>query len=167
MTVLARTMVKMLVLALTEELPNGKRQWLKMFRWHVKNETLSKEMGFAEFVFGAGKGERWSAPYLAAAQSIGITKDWQAMQIAQAFTRKEVALMIANVLNMVDPAPPARPQTFTDIGASEAKYQTAIAKVSNYSIFSGYPDDTFKPDASVTRAEAVTALTKLMNLLNS
>ncbi len=167
--VTGEALVKMLVLSLTEEQPGGKRQWTKAFRWHVKNEALSKEMGLAEFEFsaGAGKGESWSVPYANAAETLGIMKEWPQAKLAEAFSRKDVALLLANVLSLVAPAAPSKPQAFSDIGKLEPVYRASIAKVSNYSIFNGYADGTFRPGSMVTRAEAVTALAKLVHLINS
>ncbi|MCF2937708.1 S-layer homology domain-containing protein [Paenibacillus alkaliterrae] len=164
--VTGEALVKMLVLALTAEQPNGKRQWLTNFRWKVKDEKLSKEMGFQEFSFVSENGLPWSAPYLSAANGIGITKDWSNGEFQKAFKRKDVALLAANVMNMVSPSKPAKIPAFSDIKALDAKYQDAIVQVNNSSIFSGYPDGTFKPEDKVTRAEAVVVLTRLIGFLN-
>ena len=74
---------------------------------------------------------------------------------SEAATRAELALFIANALNLdtknvVDPG-------FTDV-PKNSKYHGAIAALYNKGIISGYPDKTFKPDANVTRSQVAKML---------
>ena len=163
-SVTGEALVKMAVLTLTEDMPNGKRQWTKAFRWKVKDEAVSKEMGFQEFVFTAQKGEPWSKPYLAAAATIKMTANWQDKQLAGPFKRKDVALLLANVITMVQPADP-KASTYQDTKNLPENYRKAIDLVSSFSIFSGYPDGSFKPESTVTRAEAVAVLSRLNDFM--
>lgn len=156
--------VKMAVLSLTEELPTGKRQWLKSFRWRVTDQVVSKELSFLEYSFGAGDGaEHWSQPYIAAANDLGVLSNWTVKDFTVPFKRKDVALLAANIMRMVKAED--KFSSFTDVKQLSVENQNAIGLVSNYSIFSGYPDGTFKPDIPVTRAEAVTILTRLTEFL--
>jgi hypothetical protein len=52
---------------------------------------------------------------------------------------------------------------FSDVSASYWGYD-AISSLSSRGIVSGYPDGTFKPDASITRAEFATMLVKALGL---
>ena len=61
------------------------------------------------------------------------------------------------------PSPPVPSQAFSDVSASYWGYQ-AISSLSSKSIISGYPNGTFKPDASITRAEFATMLVKALGL---
>ena len=63
------------------------------------------------------------------------------------------------------PTTPAAPTTpvFSDVSASYWGYD-AISSLSSKGIVSGYPDGTFKPDASITRAEFATMLVKALGL---
>lgn len=161
--VTGEAIVKMAVLALTEEMPSGKRGWLKTFRLRVADQELSREMGFQEYSFAAAAGDRWSEPYMAAAADLGITANWSEKELTAAFKREDIALLLANIVSMVETK--SKTAGFTDTKGLPLEYQQAIDLVSNYSIFSGYPDNTFKPEKEVTRAEAVIVLSKLAAFL--
>lgn len=163
--VTGEALIKMLVLSLTEELPNGKRQWRKSFRWRVKDERLSAQMGLSEYSFIPEKGMPWAAPYLSAAKEIGITEDWSAAGLREPFKRKDVALLAANVMSMAAPSRPAKTPSFSDMKAVDAKYRDAIARTAAFIILSGYPDGTFRPEERVTRAEAAIVITRLLGFL--
>ncbi|CAM4046522.1 S-layer homology domain-containing protein [Paenibacillus alkaliterrae] len=162
--VTGEALIKMAVLGLTEEQPNGKRQWMKTFRWKVANEEKSRELGFLEYSFIADKSVPWAKPYLTAAGDLGITTNWKDEGFAIPFKRKDVALLVANVMNMVKVSS-LKPSMFQDTKSLPDQYQEAIDLVSNYSVFSGYPDGTFKPENQVSRAEAVIVLSRLIEFL--
>ena len=52
---------------------------------------------------------------------------------------------------------------FSDIEAG-SKVEEAVKKLVNYSIISGYPDGTFKPDGQITRAEFATVIAKFKKI---
>lgn len=157
-------LVKMAVLALTEEQPNGKRMWKKTFRWKVTNEELSSKMSFQEYSFIGSSNEPWSKPYLSAASDLGITSNWANDDFIKSFKRKDVALLVANIMNMVK-INNNKPAVFNDTSNLSDEYMKAIELVNNFSIFGGYPDGSFKPDNQVTRAEAVIVLSRLNEFL--
>ena len=75
-------------------------------------------------------------------------------------TRGEFARMLYNAsgvtaFNGID--------SFIDTDDTHPHY-TAIATLENLSIVKGYPDETFRPDAPVSRAEAVTMINRIINL---
>ena len=154
----------MAVRALTEENPAGKRQWAKTFRWKVMDEKLSKDLGFQEFDFTAKSGFAWAQPYLDAAQNLGFTKDWDSKQLAQPLTRKDVALMLANIINLTK-IEEVKSSSYTDIEQIPDKYKKAIDLVSKYAMFTGYPDGSFLPEKVVSRAESVKVLTGLVDYI--
>ncbi|WP_337098298.1 S-layer homology domain-containing protein [Paenibacillus sp. YIM B09110] len=162
--VTGEAILKMLVLSLTEEMPNGQRQWLKSFRWRVTDQDLSTELGISQYKFISVGSEHWAKPYIAAANDLGIVASWKDIDFAGSFKRKDVALLVANVMRMVKKED--KLSSFTDIQRLSVDYQKAIGLVSNYSIFNGYPDRSFKPENQVTRAEAVSILSRLVDFLN-
>ncbi|MDQ6421198.1 S-layer homology domain-containing protein [Paenibacillus sp. LHD-117] len=164
--VTGEALVKMIVLALTEEQPHGNRQWARLFRWKVWNEDLALEMGLQEYNFAQAVGNDWRTAYLAAADDLGILSNWDVTQLKKPFARKDVALMIANVMNLVNEKAPA-PKAYTDTGGLPKEIQNAISRVSGSAIFAGYPDGSFQPNKVVTRAEAVKVLARLTAYLNS
>ena len=60
-------------------------------------------------------------------------------------------------------SPTASAPAFSDVSASYWGYD-AISSLSGQGIVSGYPDGTFKPDATITRAEFATMLVKALGL---
>lgn len=82
----------------------------------------------------------------------------------QSITRAEFAKIICNMLGMQSAAELSKGTTkFSDVPAN---YWAAgyISIVSSQGIIKGYPDGTFKPDANVTYAEAVTMLVRSLGL---
>ncbi|MCR2806102.1 S-layer homology domain-containing protein [Paenibacillus soyae] len=152
--------IKMLVLALTEEQPNGLRQWSPLFRWKMKDEEKSLELGWKEYDFLRETSGEWSAPYVSAAADLGITSRWEEKQLRAPFKRKDAALLCANIMNLLAVDKP-KVASFNDVSKLEKEYMAAINLVSSQSIISGYPDRTFRPEALVTRAETIKILTRL------
>ena len=73
-------------------------------------------------------------------------------------TRAEAATMFYNLL--ADKTGDAK--TFTDVPANQW-YAKAVMTLADKGVISGYPDGTFKPDASITRAEFVTMAMNFAN----
>ena len=71
-------------------------------------------------------------------------------------TRAEFATMISKYINAGNIE-----KTFIDISGHWA--EDAIAKVSSAGIINGYPSGEFKPDATITRAEAIAMLNRVFN----
>ncbi|OME78656.1 hypothetical protein BK120_23235 [Paenibacillus sp. FSL A5-0031] len=157
-------LVKMTVLALTQDQPNGKRIWKKEFRWKVINEDISKVMGYQEYSFSGNSTEHWSKPYLLAAGDLGIASNWSNEDLKKTFNRKDIALLLSNIMNLVK-VNITNPISFNDTIKLSDNYKKAIELVSNYSVFAGYPDGSFKPENQVTRAEAVMVVSRLIGFL--
>jgi hypothetical protein len=164
--VTGEALVKMMMLALTEEQPHGNRQWARLFRWKVLDEAIALEMGLQEYDFAQAVGDDWTTSYVAAADDLGILNSWDAADLKKPFARKDVALMIANLLSLVDNKKPA-PKSYTDTSALSEKVQNAISKASSFAIFGGYSDGSFQPNKVVSRAESVKILSRLASYLNS
>ena len=73
-------------------------------------------------------------------------------------TRAEAATMFYNLLT--DKTGDAK--AFTDVPANQW-YAKAVMTLAGKGVISGYPDGTFKPDASITRAEFVTMAMNFAN----
>ena len=74
-------------------------------------------------------------------------------------TREQMAVMISRAANLSD----GEGKTFADSNQIADWAQAAVAAVSGKNIISGYPDNTFRPQAYATRAEAVTVIVKALN----
>lgn len=78
----------------------------------------------------------------------------------KAITRGEFALMLFHLSK-------SEPQTkkyFKDVNADN-KYFGAVSTLAHMGVFEGYGDGTFRPNSTLTRAEAVTILNRLLNLI--
>ncbi|MFH5181185.1 S-layer homology domain-containing protein [Paenibacillus sp. TAB 01] len=65
-------------------------------------------------------------------------------------TRAEFAALVVRALGLTNAEAPA--STFTDV-PSDAWYASTVAAASNAGIINGYDDETFRPDAKITREE--------------
>lgn len=62
----------------------------------------------------------------------------------------------------VVPAVPQTTQAFTDVGP-DSKYFVALNELKAQGLISGYSDGSYKPDATVTRAEAITFILRVLS----
>ena len=76
--------------------------------------------------------------------------------------RAEMAMIISRVVGKVE----IKESTYTDI-VEDAWYQDAINTVATLGIVTGYPDQTFKPSASINRAETIVSLVRTLEYLGS
>lgn len=74
-------------------------------------------------------------------------------------TRGEFAQIIYNVAGIAA----SNTASFKDVDDSHPNF-TAIATLSSIGAVNGYGDKTFRPDATLTRAEAVTLINRMLNL---
>ncbi len=78
-------------------------------------------------------------------------------------TREQMALMIIGAAQLT---PAAGELSFTDSGSISVWAREAIATAVENGIMSGYPDNTFQPLESATRAEAMTVIMNALNILS-
>ncbi len=71
---------------------------------------------------------------------------------------------LAQMLYQLSDAKESLNSSFTDVDASNP-YYTAIISLSDKGIIEGYGDGTFRPDSKITRAEAVTLINRIINLV--
>lgn len=96
----------------------------------------------------------WAAGFIGAVQEAGIVEgdDLGNFNPTEGLTRAELATIVSRVIEDSE----GEGTEFSDVEGHWAA--DAIAKVSAAGIINGYPDGSFKPNASVTRAEAVKML---------
>ncbi len=80
------------------------------------------------------------------------------MKPALSISRQEVAMILNNLLSLT---PVASTSIFTDAAQIPAWSNDSIIAIEEAGIISGYPDGSYRPTASITRAEA------LVSILNS
>ncbi|MDP4099445.1 S-layer homology domain-containing protein [Paenibacillus sp. P96] len=87
-------------------------------------------------------------------------------------SRAELAVMLANALDATSETSGTSGSgsgvsgQFTDASGIPSWARTSITTAVNAGILKGYPDGTFQPDRAVTRAEAITAIYRLLDALH-
>lgn len=99
---------------------------------------------------------KWYAPYIDAAYREGILeeKEGENFRPDENIKRGELAQIISHIDKKNDAKAP-----FTDIEGY--KYKKAIDQSYGNKRIMGYPDNTFRPNAEITRAETVAILNRL------
>ncbi|MFD2114401.1 S-layer homology domain-containing protein [Paenibacillus yanchengensis] len=156
--------IKMLVLALTDQTDTGERNWSRRLRWNVIDQAKKEQLDSGEYNFSIKKGKHWSEPYIGAFEDLQF--NIATNHFNKELKRKDVALILSNVITMTNDSK-IKTATFKDVAKLDTDYKQAIATVSQFSIFNGYADETFKPEQPVTRAEAVTVLRRLVLFLTN
>ncbi len=110
--------------------------------------------------------------YMAAAKGLGLIKEsdygtgYKDFKSTDAIKREEVAFIVARAMN----GKAAKPgffedyvKNFTDI--QKVKYRNELNFIVKHDIISGYPDKSFKPANTATRAEASKIISKLKSVI--
>ena len=78
-------------------------------------------------------------------------------------TRAEVAAIFFRLLtDDVRDENLTKTNRYSDVAAT-SWYNTAVSTLSSMGIITGYPDDTFRPNAAITRAETMTLVNRILN----
>ncbi|MGB9867920.1 MAG: S-layer homology domain-containing protein [Bacillota bacterium] len=109
---------------------------------------------------------RWSYPYVQAAVKAGLiqTSDYGSrFQPAQPISRGEIAAMLVRAAGAEPPgAVSLRPTSIPDVPSD--KVANYVAAALSRGLLAGYPDGSFRPTASTTRAEAATTVARLLSV---
>lgn len=106
----------------------------------------------------------WSQPYVQAAEKNGYMPAGMLADLDAPIKREHMALLIANAATKVTAYPYAYLNYFKDISTVFDPFQKAILVAYGSGIVGGYEDQTFRPQASATRAEAVTMLVRMTTI---
>jgi len=106
----------------------------------------------------------WYAPVISSARAAGYISGYPDGSIhpEMNISRQEVALIISRIqsLNATSATP-----YFSDMAVISDWSKQAVAAVFQAKIMSGYPDGSFKPQASITRAEALVAVNNSLHII--
>ncbi|WP_018394825.1 S-layer homology domain-containing protein [Bacillus sp. 37MA] len=104
------------------------------------------------------------APYINAAAAAGIIKGGSDGNFHPKATivRKDMALMIDNALAYLNKTAEYVAPTFSDMDGLSSTHKIAIGKSVNLGIISGFPDNTFRPDANAQRDQAAAFIYRLL-----
>lgn len=102
-------------------------------------------------------GKHWAKDFIATAASNGIVKGYDDVTFGpdDLITREQMAVMIVRAAKL-DPV--SDETVFADAASICDWAKDAVATAVKEGIIKGYPDNTFKPEANATRAEAVTVI---------
>ncbi len=109
---------------------------------------------------------RWSEQVIlkSVASDFMVPIDSNSFAPAQNATREEVARAVQRSLRHRGVQLPTTPKNFSDIANSP--YQSEIQNVASLNIMSGYPDGTFAPRKSITRAELASIIVRANEVIN-
>lgn len=107
-------------------------------------------------------GDKWYTPYVDYALVYDIVDDSLVGHVEREATRGETALVFANALIPEQYEAVNQEKTFFDVKPLD-KYYNAVSLLTCAGIVTGYEDMSFRPDAGVTRAEAMTMADRLVN----
>lgn len=125
------------------------------------NRAFEKQDPDATADFSDVAPSNWFYAEVAAASAAGYVGGYQdgTFQPQNAISRQEAASMIARLLGLSSDAAEA---SFTDADAIGAWAKGAVNAVAEGEIMGGYPDGSFGPARSITRAEAVVTLDRAL-----
>jgi len=145
--------------------PSGKvtrEQFLKMLVEVVDADVKMNTTSFSDVDASA-----WYAPYVSTGVELGlingITDD--TFGVGAEIKRQDMAVLIVRILNSKGVVVTQTSETFDDENEISDYAKDAVYKVRDAGIINGYADNTFAPEASLTRAEAATVIVKLLEVM--
>lgn len=126
----------------------------------TRDEYFTTESSFTDVKAGA-----WYNNSIATLEKAGVIVDTAkggAFRPNEAITRAELAAMLAQFSD----AKPVKGVKFSDVSAGHWAYE-AIAIAAKMGWIEGYPDGTFRPDATITRAEMMTLVNRALDRVPS
>ncbi|WNR42377.1 S-layer homology domain-containing protein [Paenibacillus roseipurpureus] len=113
-------------------------------------------------------GSHWSKGMVASAQAIGLLDQRPAdMRFSPdlPITRIEMVGLVDRILQKYEVSLPPRSQNFTDTANLPDMNKEALINVIRAGIVGGYEDGSFRPQGSLTRAEAFKVISRIIHLL--
>lgn len=103
----------------------------------------------------------WAKAYISTASAYGIIEGYSDSQFGpdDPITREQMAVMIIRATGLESDSGQI---SYTDASAISSWAQDAVTISSSLQILTGYPDNSFKPQANATRAEASTVIIKAL-----
>ena len=98
-----------------------------------------------------------------AARLILANKSGSTLNGSEAISRSETVTIMSRTLGILADSEGASP--FFDMISTDSYFDAVMSTVS-YDLISGYPDSTFKPSKSLTRAEAMTIVARAIRFMN-
>ena len=106
--------------------------------------------------------DAWSYAWIEAAAAEGYVTGYDGQYApTRSITRAELATILARVAAKRGLALSDEAVSFSDV-AEDMWYCATVQQAARYGLVTGYPDGAFRPEATVTRAEAVTMVNRLL-----
>ncbi|MDA8344125.1 MAG: S-layer homology domain-containing protein, partial [Thermaerobacter sp.] len=116
--------------------------------------------------FGDVTASAWYASYVGAAYKAGLVAGTSATTFDPdgVVTRQQAAVMLMRVMAYVNVtgSAPSNPPTFKDISSVGKWARPSVTEAAQYGLLQGYPDGTFRPDVTLTRAQGAVMLANLL-----
>ena len=147
--------------------PNGSitRAEVSAILFRLLSDKTRDEYFTTESSFTDVKAGTWYNNSIATLEKAGVIVDTAkggAFRPNEAITRAELAAMLAQFSD----AKPVKGVKFSDVSAEHWAYE-AIAIAAKMGWIEGYPDGTFRPDATITRAEMMTLVNRALERVPS
>ena len=122
--------------------------------------TLGLQPGTGTHSFTDVKSGDWFAPYVDAAVSSGLVQGVTPKRFDPAgiLTREQIALLVTRAMQLTGGAP----LTFSDTGQIDASAVAAVRAAVGAGYLQGFPDGSFRPQGTVTRAEAAKVMAAVL-----
>ena len=105
----------------------------------------------------------WAETYIEYAGAVGLLENSDIENYKKPLPRGEIVCIIAKALDFLNEKTEIEACGLYDLyGYTPAKYVPVVLKAYNSGIITGYPDNTFRYDRYISRAEACTAIHKLV-----
>ncbi len=111
--------------------------------------------------------DRWSYPYIASANRLGLVTGISETEFnpAGSITREDMAVIMHRLYKLLGLPTNAKTLEFTDTDAISDYAKEAVSVLAGDNIIKGMGDGTFAPKASVTRAQASKVVYELLALI--
>ncbi|WP_379164368.1 S-layer homology domain-containing protein [Paenibacillus sp. sgz5001063] len=120
--------------------------------------TASKQTEFSDL-----PNNNWAYSEFAKAMTVGYIQGYKGkIRPNDLITRQEVAVIMSRLLFLEDGAPEEVLSTFSDYSRIASWSRPKVTSMVNIGAMKGYPDGSFGPERSMTRAESI-ALMEIFN----
>lgn len=124
-------------------------------------EFLVVSLKMKDANLGEGSGEAWYSAYVDYAKENGVITENEIDNYDRAITREEAAKIAVKVL---DRGIKINNVQFTDGEEIGSTFKGYVSKANELGLLTGYPDGSFKPSNSITRAESSVVISKMIEV---
>ncbi|PKM53054.1 MAG: hypothetical protein CVV00_14245, partial [Firmicutes bacterium HGW-Firmicutes-5] len=109
----------------------------------------------------------WAKNHIDKAIELGYVKSGDFVDYKRKVTREEMATLVSRALEDIETTSYSKTKeiegTLLDSFMVEGKHKVNVLKVYELGIITGYPDGTFKPEVTLTRAEGIAVIRRIID----